>query len=1721
MLKLIELKKTISIYLLFLIISVPSVFSQTVNVTIIYNGAQSQGCCSVCGVDYWCINNTGGCGTTAACDNRTFSDPVPAGNIITGISVNYFGAGCDAQSEPTFINGVFIGAAPSDGACSCYNPPTCSSYPTSNTFPCPTGLPSYNYGGNNVFQCCPTDAFCPQRAIITITYTPVSITPTAATASPNPSCGGAITLSKVGGALGVGAVWNWYSGSCPGTLVGTGPTITVTPTATTTYFIRAEGSGCGTSGCAQVTVTVNSLSVDPTAATASPSTTCGGATTLNVTGGSLGSGASWKWYSSSCGGAAEGTGASITVNPTATTTYFVRAEGPCNNTSCVQVLVTVNPVPFAIATPAAQTFCSGNTTSISLTSLTPGTTFAWTVVQTGVSGATNNSGTLIAEILTSLSGVQGTAVYTITPTANSCAGNPITVTITVDPVPVITATPLNQTICAGTILPIFLTSNVSGLVFTWTVVETGVSGGTNSSGTTISDPLIATGGVAGTAVYTISTTSSGCPAASITNTITLLPDPGTSATASPAISTICSGTSTAITLSSVAIGTVFTWTVSEVGVTGGSGGTGATISQLLNCGLIPGTATYSVASDANGCIGNPINVVVTVNPTPIGTATPLTETFCSGDSTSIVLTSNNSATTFSWTVFQSGGVTGATFGTDTLIQQTLTNSGTASGTAVYTIIPIINACAGAPLIATITVNPLDGASFVYSSATYCQSGINPTPVITGLSGGTFSTNTPGLSVDPSTGTITLATSVVGAYNLCYSTTGICPDSSCILMTIENSTPFADFSYSGSPFCQNGLNPFPVFVPGASAGAFSASPIGLQFISINTGEIDLANTVPGSYIITNFIPQSGFCDPVTATSAVVIISSDDASFVYTSATYCTTGSPQTPVVTGLSGGVFSSSPTGLSLNPSTGTITLSASAYGSYTLVYSTNGVCPSADSITMTIDTITPSATFSYIGSPFCQNAIDPFPFFSPNASAGIFSATPSGLSFANVNTGEIDLLNSTPGSYIVTNTIPASGICLPISDTYAVIISASDDASFTYPSATYCTTGPPQTPSITGLLGGVFSSLPPGLSINASTGLINLANSALGIYTLTYSTNSSCPNSSFIIMTIADSTPFANFSYSATTFCQNAANQNPTFTPGSSAGTFSATPAGLVIVNANTGEIDIENSIPGTYLITNTIPQSGICLSVNANTTLMIIEADDASFSYSSATYCTTGTPQVPSITGLQGGTFSSLPSGLSLDPATGAITLSTSIIGAYTLTYTTFGNCPNSSSITMTINDTVSSATFSYVGSPYCQSSGTNIFPTFGIGASAGVFSASPSGLIITHVNTGEIDLSESAPGTYTVTNTIPVSGSCLFVNASFVITIIGAPVVTAIPNALAFCEAGVAAVSIALSSSVSPTTFVWTVSQSGLTGASPGTGAVINQTLTNQGTGSATAVYTITPNANGCSGDPINITIIVSPTVFDSTAMVITPGNCGITLGSIAGITVSSGQSPYTYQWKDSINVIVPGAGTANLNNVEPGNYSLIITDANGCSVTCGPIMVNNNPPVIAAFTANPLTGETPLTVDFTNNSLGASTYIWQFGTGDSSTVANPTYVYIPLGKFTVCLTAISAFNCIDTACSIIEVNINSIFIIPNVFTPNGDEVNDMFTIKGRGIKTMNAEIYTRWGQKIYEWHTPYGGWDGHMASGELASEGTYYFIISASGIDGEKYFEKGFFNLIQSK
>jgi Ig-like domain CHU_C associated/Secretion system C-terminal sorting domain len=120
-----------------------------------------------------------------------------------------------------------------------------------------------------------------------------------------------------------------------------------TPTAVTATITVTPNSGVGCVGTPiTFTITVNGNSVTPTGATSSVTTNCGPTTTtLTVQGGALGTGASWKWYTGSCGGTLVGTGASITVPVNATTTYYVRAEGTCNTTTCASVTVTINTVP--------------------------------------------------------------------------------------------------------------------------------------------------------------------------------------------------------------------------------------------------------------------------------------------------------------------------------------------------------------------------------------------------------------------------------------------------------------------------------------------------------------------------------------------------------------------------------------------------------------------------------------------------------------------------------------------------------------------------------------------------------------------------------------------------------------------------------------------------------------------------------------------------------------------------------------------------------------------------------------------------------------------------------------------------------------------------------------------------------------------------------------------------------------------------------------------------------------------------------------------------------------------------------------------------------------------------------------------------------------------------------------------------------------------------------
>ena len=87
------------------------------------------------------------------------------------------------------------------------------------------------------------------------------------------------------------------------------------------------------------------------------------------------------------------------------------------------------------------------------------------------------------------------------------------------------------------------------------------------------------------------------------------------------------------------------------------------------------------------------------------------------------------------------------------------------------------------------------------------------------------------------------------------------------------------------------------------------------------------------------------------------------------------------------------------------------------------------------------------------------------------------------------------------------------------------------------------------------------------------------------------------------------------------------------------------------------------------------------------------------------------------------------------------------------------------------------------------------------------------------------------------------------------------------------------------------------------------------------------------------------------------------------------------------------------------------------------------------------------------------------------------------------------------------------------VPNIFTPNNDGVNDDFKITSKNIVTLNCKIYNRWGIKITELTKPNEVWEGHSTSGLQASEGVYFYMLSATGADGNGYDKKGFVQLIR--
>ncbi|MBK9283571.1 MAG: gliding motility-associated C-terminal domain-containing protein [Sphingobacteriaceae bacterium] len=229
-----------------------------------------------------------------------------------------------------------------------------------------------------------------------------------------------------------------------------------------------------------------------------------------------------------------------------------------------------------------------------------------------------------------------------------------------------------------------------------------------------------------------------------------------------------------------------------------------------------------------------------------------------------------------------------------------------------------------------------------------------------------------------------------------------------------------------------------------------------------------------------------------------------------------------------------------------------------------------------------------------------------------------------------------------------------------------------------------------------------------------------------------------------------------------------------------------------------------------------------------------------------------------------------------------------------------------------------------------------------------------------------------------------------------------------------------------------------------------------------------------------------------------------------------------TPTTFSWTvlpSSQASIVTGGDTQNptivFNKGTAFTLSLQVSNSFSSSSTSQTLLVSQN--ATASFNASLNTVGFPNQLILTNYSSNNTGVEWVYSDGPSDFMTNTVKDYTASGNYTVSLIASGLNGCNDTSSYAFRIADSSGITLPNVFTPNNDSVNDVFRPIARGILTMNAWIYSRYGTLIYHWDKPKGYWDGRTSSGEPCQTGVYFCVLEATGFDGRTYKLKTNFTL----
>lgn len=1562
----------------------------------------------------------------------------------------------------------------------------------------PASTTIYTLTGANIFGCVGT-------ATRTVSVTP---TPTI-TAAVNPTaiCRGASATLTANGAT----TYTWN----PGAL--TGSSAVVSPTSTTLYTVTGSNGACTS------TQTVN-LIVNPNPTLtlgASPNPVCiGSPVTLTVSGANT-----YTWNPGAL------TGSNVIVSPLVSTGYTVTGANLAGCTRTAAVNVTVNPLPTLTVVSTNTNICSGNSATLTASGAT---SYTWSP------GGTNGSTLAVTPSVTT--------TYTVAGTSSLGCVNTRTFTQVVTPTPTVNATASPTSICSGNSST--LTAN-GALSYTWN--PGGLSGATivvTPTATTIYTVIGANGNCTATRTLNLivnptpTLTASASPTvicAGSTTTLSVIGasnytwNPGGSTgntlAVSPTITTqytvnglsLAGCSASAIVNVSVNAVPVLSITASATNICIGSTGTlsaSGALTYTWNPGAITGSSivitptsnvVYTVTGQVPGGCTSSAQITINANPGPTVTASASPTVICAGQSATLT---GNGATTYTWFP---GGLTGTTIVVTPSVNTNYTVNGSngsciSSGLVLMSVIPspTINANANPTLICnggTTTLTATGGIVYAWLPPALAGSMIVQSPTVTttytviGSNGSCTNTAMVTVSVNsgPSVSITATPTSIcvgntttltaAGATNYTWQPGG--SNATTIAVSPTTTTTYTLFGNSGS--CTGSVaitvtvNATPTLIAGANptvvcagslitltvsgANSYSWNPIGV------TGA-----TVTDSPTITTIYTVTGTSLAGCSNTAITTVS------VNALPTITATPSP-TSICEGSSATITAIGATNYTWNP--GALNGSSIVVSpTITTTYTINGQdllgCVGTRTVQLVVFPTTPTIS----------------PISNPTAICAGSSATltVTGATSYTWNPGALTGSNIVVSPTITTTyTVDGSnGICGAASSTITLVVNdlpANVTASVS--SVITCAT-----PSVN-LFGATTSTLVsylwngPGAYTSAVQNPTGIA--VPGIYTLTVFNNPGGCSTSATVAVLTDSNiPTATITINGTITC--------------------ADPTATLIASATPTNVNYNWSGPSSFTSSLQSPT----ISLGGTYTLTVIDPNNN---------CQASTVFIVT-------TNTTVPISATIVPATCSGTMANNdamiivsgfiptdhydfVAGAtYTgiATYTSAPAIPLTGILTNTLNNPLAPMPYTvrFFGANGCTKDTTLILlPTscitntvFGLAKEVSSASLQTNGsynvtYTIVVKNTGMADLSdisliEDLSSTFPLPTTFSITAPPLITSLNSSLTLDpsfnGTLQTVMTQSATSKLKAGKSD-TIVFSLNIIPNGIFGPFNNSVIGYASPTTGVVFGD--------SSNTGYDPDPDLNGNPTDNDLPTVLnLPPNLFFGLTKVGTLGekqdnesydiSYAVTVHNLGNDTLYSVtvkdslfnntiRQPATYVMKNG--PVVSGSGSLTVNSSYNGNsdVNLIIPSQSkmspGTTATIS-FTINVNPDTVTVIknsaTGRSMNSASTIVTDISNDGTNPDSNNNGVWNEDADNV--PTVLLIP--------------------------NSGTLFI-PNGFTPNDDNKNDVWFIKGLP-KDTKVTIYNRWGNKVYSKDNYDNTWNGYPnVSGTLGnqklSQGTYYYII----------------------